>query len=128
MESLAAYIPMDRRHAMARGKELPDRAQGAALSVDIVGSTSLTEALVRELGLRRGAEELTRQLNQVYSTLIAEAHGYQGSVVGFSGDAIACWFDGDDGRRAIACALDIQQAAGQFAQVDIRPGFPSRWR
>ena len=37
------------------------------------------------------------------SALIAQVHAYRGSVIGFSGDAITCWFDGDDGRRATAC-------------------------
>ena len=74
MESLAAYIPMDCRQAMVRGKDLPDRTSGAALFADISGFTPLTEALVKELGPRRGVEELTRQLNLVYGALIAEVH------------------------------------------------------
>ena len=53
MESLAAYIPIDRRQAMAGGKDLPDRARGAALFVDISGFTPLTENLVQQLGLKQ---------------------------------------------------------------------------
>jgi len=99
MESLGAYIPMDRRHAMAQGKDLPDRAHGTALSADISGFTPLTEALLLKLGPKRGAEELTKQLNLVYGALIVEVHRFGGSVIGFGGDAITCWFDRDDGRR-----------------------------
>jgi class 3 adenylate cyclase len=95
MEALDVYIPIDRRQAIARGKDLPDRARGAALFADISGFTPLTEALVQELGPQRGAEELARQLNRVYDALIAEVHRYGGSVIGFSGDAITCWFDDD---------------------------------
>src|SRR3970282_2094506 len=79
-ETAAIYIPMDRRQALARGETLPDRTRGAALFADISGFTPLTEALARELGFERGAEELTRQLNQVYTALIDEVHHYGGSV------------------------------------------------
>jgi adenylate cyclase len=120
MESPILYIPMDRRQAIARGKDLPDRASGAALFADISGFTPLTEALMKELGAGRGAEELTRQLNAVYDALIAEVHRYGGSVIGFSGDAITCWFDGNDGLQATACALAMQQVMEQFARVRVR--------
>ena len=90
METPSVYIPMDRRLALARGEPLPDRTHGAALFADISGFTPLTEALVRELGPQRGAEELTRHLNIVYDALIGELHSYGGCVIGFSGDAITC--------------------------------------
>jgi class 3 adenylate cyclase len=106
MKALDVYIPIDRRQAMARGTDLPDRARGAALFADISGFTPLTEALVQELGPQRGADELTRQLNRVYDALIAEVHRYGGSVIGFSGDAITCWFD-DDPSTA------LRQSSGQ---------------
>jgi len=129
MESPAAYIPMDRRQAMVRGKDMPGRTSGAALFADVSGFTPLTEALMKELGPRHGAEELTRQLNVVYGALIAEVHRYGGSVIGFSGDAITCWFDdvpsassGQAGLRATACALAMQQVMGRFVEVEIRPG------
>jgi len=113
----SAYIPMDRRQAMTRDKDLLNRASGAALIADISGFTSLTELLVEELGPRRGAEELTRQLNTVYDALIAAVHRHKGSVIGFSGDAVTCWFDTDDGLRATACALDMQEAMNRFAEL-----------
>jgi class 3 adenylate cyclase len=113
---------MDRRQAMARGRALPARSEGSALFADISGFTPLTEALAQELGPRRGAEELTRHLNQVYNAVIAELHRYGGSVISFSGDAITCWLDGDDGRRATACGLSIQQAMMQFAEVRTHSG------
>jgi adenylate cyclase len=129
MESLAAYIPMDRRQAMVRGEELPDKTSGAALCADISGFTPLTEALARELGPRRGAEELTEYLNAVYDVLIAEVHRYRGSVIGFSGDAITCWLDADPsasavqaGLRATACALALQEAMRQFAELETPSG------
>jgi predicted ATPase/class 3 adenylate cyclase len=117
MNPLAAYIPMDRRQAIARDLELPDRTRGAALFADISGFTPLTEALVHELGRQRGAEELTRQLNTVYTSLVDRVHKYQGSIISFSGDAITCWFDGDEGIRATACGLAMQQTMTRFAQI-----------
>ncbi|MCA9973635.1 MAG: tetratricopeptide repeat protein [Anaerolineales bacterium] len=117
LQPLIAYIPMDRRQAIAAGRSLPDRTHGAALFADISGFTPLTEALADELGRRRGAEELTRQLNNVYTALVERVHQFGGSVISFSGDAITCWFDRDDGVRATACALAIQQVMRSFAQV-----------
>ena len=55
MQTLSAYIPIDRRHALARGIKLPDRTTGAALFADISGFTPLTAALATELGRKRGA-------------------------------------------------------------------------
>ncbi|MFN2199625.1 MAG: tetratricopeptide repeat protein [Caldilineaceae bacterium] len=122
-ESLLAYIPMDRRHAMAAGRELPDRTRGAALFADISGFTQLTEALLRELGALRGAEELTRYLNLVYDALIDKLHTWGGSAISFAGDAVTCWFDGDTGLHAAACALHMQQAMDAF--TDVRTPFGS---
>lgn len=116
-ENPLAYIPMDRRQALAAGRDLPDRAEGSSLFADISGFTPLTEALVNELGRQRGAEELTRVLNLVYDALIHELHRFGGSAIAFAGDAITCWFDGDDGRRATASALAMQQAMTRFESV-----------
>jgi class 3 adenylate cyclase/tetratricopeptide (TPR) repeat protein len=116
-DSPSIYIPMDRRQALASGKTLPDRTVGAALFADISGFTPLTEGLAKELGRRRGAEELTKQLNMIYGGLITEVERYHGSVIGFSGDAITCWLDGDDGLRATACALSMQQVMQQFETI-----------
>ena len=121
-EQLLAYIPIDRRLAMASGQELAGKCEGSALFADISGFTPLTEALVRELGPRRGADELTSQLNRVYTAVIAQVHAYGGSVIGFSGDAITTWFGGDGGLRAVACGLSIGDVMAQFASVPIPSG------
>jgi CheY-like chemotaxis protein/predicted metal-dependent HD superfamily phosphohydrolase len=122
IEPLCVYLPMDRRQALVQGKILPDRALGAALLADISGFTQLTAALAHELGLLRGAEELTRLLNEVYGVLIAEVHRYGGSVIGFSGDAITCWLDSDTGTRAVACGLAMQAAMMPFASIQTPAG------
>ena len=132
----SAYIPLDRRRALASNQSLPDYTHGAALFADIAGFTSLTAALTRQYGPRRGADELTRQLNRVFTALITEVHGYGGSVIGFSGDAITCWFDADEqvesrgvesrgvevaALRATAAAIAIQQTIVRFANIEIAP-------
>lgn len=123
-EALTVYLPADRRRALAQGIDLPDQTTGSALFADISGFTPLTEALTRTYGPRRGAEELTRHLNQVYDALIDEVDRLGGSVISFSGDAILCWFDAAAGPaawRATACALAMQTAIQPFLTVNL-PG------
>jgi predicted ATPase/class 3 adenylate cyclase len=134
MQSLSSYIPQDRRIALAHGKTLPDRTYGSALFADISGFTPLAESLTKSLGTQRGAEELARQLNLVYDALITQVHNYRGSVIGFVGDAITCWFnemteekhDSVIGHRssvrATACALAMQNAMHAFPQLAIKIG------
>ena len=133
MTPLHTYLPQDRLRALARGETLPDRTTGSVLFADISGFTALTEALRDTLGPRRGAEELTRHLDAVYSALIAEVEKYGGSVIGFAGDAITCWFDestGDGGWEtgaepssvphprssvcAVTCAVHMQTVMKAF--------------
>jgi predicted ATPase/class 3 adenylate cyclase len=146
----AAYLPADRRQALVRDAPLPDRCHGAALFADISGFTPLTESLARTLGPREGAEVLTRQLNRVYDALIAEIDSAGGSVIGFAGDALTCWFDEYHERRAmsgeghmiepateppssvlrpssaslraVACAFALQRAMRAFADVRLPGG------
>jgi len=131
MTDFTPYIPQDRRAALGRNEGLPDPAHGAALMADVTGFTPLAENLARTLGRRRGSEELTTLLNRVYDTFIAEVECWAGSVVGFAGDAMICWFDAkdDDERmkaevalRAAACALRLQGAMGAFAAVPLPQG------
>jgi class 3 adenylate cyclase len=119
------YLPQDRVRSLARGEPLPDHTSGAALFADISGFTPLTEALTAALGPHRGVETLTDQINAVYDALIVQVDQYHGSVVGFAGDAITCWFDDADGPaapRAAACALAIQAVMQAFAAVTLPGG------
>jgi adenylate cyclase len=117
VDNVEAYIPGDRRRALGRGAEMPDRVNGAALFADISGFTPLTEALVRELGVRRGPEELTRALDQVFDAVLEKLHRYGGSVIYFSGDAVTCWFDRDDGEAAVGCGLAMQEAVAEVGTI-----------
>lgn len=118
MDEFACYLPLDRRLALSTGETLPTRAVGATLVADVSGFTPLTAAYERAFGPRQGPEELIGQINLVYDALITTAHEYGGSVIYFSGDAITCWFDGDDGLRAVACGLIMQQRMRAFAAVE----------
>ena len=116
-ESARVYVPAEYRLALSLQVSLPELPHGAALFADISGFTPLTEALTRALGLRRGAEELPLYLNKVYDALISEVDRFGGSVIGFAGDSITCWLDGDDGRRAIACGLAMQDVMRPYADL-----------
>ncbi|MFN8471022.1 MAG: tetratricopeptide repeat protein [Anaerolineae bacterium] len=122
MDTSAAYIPIDRRLALQRGVPLPDHARGAALFADISGFTPLTEVLAVEFGAKRGAEEMAGYLNQIYTALVAELYRYGGSIIGFAGDGMTCWLDGDDGRRAVAAGLAMQVAMSQLGEIRTRSG------
>lgn len=125
METLSAYIPTDRRLALARGESLPTEAEGAVLFADISGFTPLTEALAHAYGARRGADELTGHLNRVYGALIAQVDRYGGSVINFSGDAITCWFAGGvqrGSRHGMAAALAMQESMRIFGSIPIGEG------
>ncbi len=121
--SPAAYIAQDRRRAVAVGMDLPATDQGSALFADISGFTPLSEELARSLGRRRGAEALTNLLNLIYEQLIAQIERFGGSVVGFSGDAITCWFSARDlvdspcdaPQRAVAAAAAMHETMGVHA-------------
>jgi adenylate cyclase len=108
MDAFHAYVPTDRLHALLEGRSLSERVEGTALFADLSGFTALTEMLVQDLGPQRGAEELLVFLDKVYEPLISQVGRYRGSVIGFSGDAITCWFDQDQGHRAAACAVAMQ--------------------
>ncbi|MEZ4608650.1 MAG: hypothetical protein R2838_00075 [Caldilineaceae bacterium] len=44
-------------------------------------------------GERAGADAATRHLNAIYGELTTVINRWGGSVVGFSGDGLLCWFD-----------------------------------
>ena len=127
--SFEVYLPMDRRRELAGMGALPERSTGAALFADISGFTNLTEVLSRTLGAKRGAEELSRLLNQVFGPITTAIHRHGGSVISFGGDSVTCWFDGDDGAGATAAALDLlsfiqsfreQEGDGPASDIDIK--------
>ena len=143
MDTYVPYIPLDRRRSLVQPQVeaqagtqsdiQSDNVCGAALFADISGFTPLTEALTRRYGTRRGADELVRQINRVYDALIDKVHRYGGSVIGFSGDAITCWFDSGaalfedvdeealraTAQRAFWSACAIQAAMHDFDRLQV---------
>ncbi|HUG34019.1 MAG TPA: adenylate/guanylate cyclase domain-containing protein, partial [Anaerolineales bacterium] len=120
---LHTYIPQDRLRALARGNSLPDRTTGTALFTDISGFTPLTEKLTHEFGVRRGIEELTRRINDVYDAMLDQVDRFDGSVVSFAGDAVTSWFDdglGNSAQRAVDCAQALQDALKRFPDLSIK--------
>lgn len=132
MQTLFSYLPEDRLRALAQNSSLPEHTHGAALFADISGFTPLFDALTGKLGSQRAAEEMTRLVSQVYESLIQQVNQQHGSVIGFVGDAITCWFDGQDAAnfqkpvsaaaRASTCALAMQREMSVFAKVEAIPG------
>jgi predicted ATPase/class 3 adenylate cyclase len=112
---------------MVDGVPVPETSVGAALFADISGFTPLTEALARALGPRHGAEELTHYLNRIYNVLIAEVDRFGGTVIGFSGDAITCWFADSPNlpsgaSRAVAAGLAMQDGMKVFVAIALPGG------
>jgi class 3 adenylate cyclase/tetratricopeptide (TPR) repeat protein len=128
MDSLAAFLPLDRRHALANHDTLPVVQSGSVLFADISGFTPLTAVLAQELGPHRGAELLTQQLDRVFTALIDLVHQYQGVIIAFSGDAITCWFaplsqdSPSPAQRALACGLQLQTIMAQFKALTTPKG------
>ena len=112
----------DRREALFNGNDVDGWRAGSLLYADVSGFTALTGALARSLGLKRGAEALTTHLNGIYDVLIGAVGLQAGSVIGFSGDAITCWFDGDDGPRALSSAQTMQERMAGVEAVPLPGG------
>jgi len=128
--TIHTYLPQDRLRAIANNTTLPDRTSGTTLFADISGFTALTESLRESLGSRQGAEELTRRLGKVYSALIAEIEEYGGSVIGFAGDSMLCWFNAGDGDQgtgvgAVSCAFGMQDIIRQFPELGLKVAITS---
>ncbi|MBN1954167.1 MAG: tetratricopeptide repeat protein [Anaerolineae bacterium] len=122
---LAAYLPLDRRRAIARGANLPEHGRGAVLFADVSGFTPLMEHLALTMGPQKGAEELTLRLNKLFTPLVEEVHRHRGSVISFGGDALTGWFPGKMAAsvpRAAACALAMQRSVDRAAPVDLPAG------
>ena len=124
---LSAFMPRDLRERALQGQPLtPDESlgerNGTALFADIAGFTKLTETLLAQYGAERGAEAVLQAINPLYDAIIPTLYDYNGSVIdlhgdtvnsviGFAGDSITCWLDGEDAaERAVACALAMQRA------------------
>jgi len=90
-----SYLPIDRALALVQKKTLPTHTNGTVLFADVSGFSRLANNLRQIQGDRLGAETLINHLNDVFFSLITQIHQYGGAIIGFSGDAITCWFSSD---------------------------------
>jgi class 3 adenylate cyclase len=110
---------------------LPDRTTGSALFADISGFTVLTESLRKALGARQGAEALSRQMEEVFSALVAEVEMYGGSVINFAGDSMLCWFDRGiheiqaSSSSALSAAMGMQNVMQTFSNLALKVSIAS---
>lgn len=119
----ALYAPrlqverMARRHASGHAATEPDSITGALLLIDVVGFSRVAAELSAHGAL--GAEELSRLVIPLFSTVTGAAVGMGGDVLYFAGDAVGVIFpQGDDDAphapvlRACQAALDALAETG----------------
>ncbi len=108
-------------HSYLEGCE--ERIDAAVLFADVSGFTAMSESLA-QLG-KEGAEELTRVLNEYFTTMIDVVDSYGGDVIKFGGDSITCMFATHEGRdlhSALSCAMKMQEKMADFQAVETRGG------
>lgn len=128
IKAIAAYVPHTLIAQILDPSQNTNPGHGnyldaVMLFADVSGFTPMSEQLAR-LG-KEGAEELTRVLNDYFSTMIALVHSYGGAIIKFGGDAITCMFAAEpDGILATStCALAMQaEMVTHFGAVQTRAG------
>jgi class 3 adenylate cyclase/tetratricopeptide (TPR) repeat protein len=110
-----AYTPrhLAERILKDRSALAGERKQVTVLFADVSGFTSLSERL--------DPEEVHALINRAFELLLAEIHGYEGTVNQFLGDGVMALFGApvaheDHARRAAHAALGIQRALAWYRQ------------
>ncbi len=102
------------------------RFDAVVLFADVSGFTALSEAL-GATG-KDGTEELTALLNTYFEPMIVLIQSYGGIIGKFGGDAMTVLFPyqaqerSQAARRAVQCALDMQERMGDYAAIPTRSG------
>ncbi len=102
------------------------RMHVVALFADISGFTPISEALAGTGKV--GAEELNGVLNSYFEPMIELVHSHGGVVAKFAGDAMTIIFPFQAAnraattRRAVRCALDMQNNMGRYAAIPTSAG------
>ena len=96
--------------------------EGSLLFADLSGFTALSESL--SLLGTRGAEEITRIVNDLFGALLVDAERYGGVLVKFGGDALTVFFGGDEHVfRAVLAASMLQKVMKErFINLDTLGG------
>ena len=98
-----------------------EKRQATILMSDLRGFTSLSEGLP--------AEDVVAMVNIYLETMTDIIMHYQGTIDEFIGDGILVIFGAplqrpDDARRAVACAVAMQQAMAAVNERNRRAGYP----
>ncbi|HVU74136.1 MAG TPA: adenylate/guanylate cyclase domain-containing protein, partial [Mycobacteriales bacterium] len=97
------------------------RIDGTVVFTDLSGFTALSERLTA--AGRVGAEEMATRLDNVFTSLLAEARDRGGSLVHFGGDALALLFSGDGHEvRAVATAAAMNRALKPHKRMETPTG------
>ncbi|MBN2149404.1 MAG: tetratricopeptide repeat protein [Anaerolineales bacterium] len=102
------------------------RSQAVVLFADVSGFTALSETL--GASGRSGTEELTNILNAYFEPMIALIQSYGGIIGKFGGDAMTVLFPYQEdeaslvARRAIQCALHMQERMSDYTAIPTRAG------
>lgn len=98
------YIPLFIQEKVKKNK-FEGCITGSCLFIDISGFTNMTEMLFTKG--ENGAEEMSKQLLQIFNDPIDIIHKYQGFVTSFAGDAFTAIFENDIEGRAFSAATEI---------------------
>jgi class 3 adenylate cyclase/tetratricopeptide (TPR) repeat protein len=126
-----SYVPYHVARDLARfpgadpiGRE--QRIEAVTLFVDVAGFTAMSEALAATG--KGGTEELTTVLNTYFEPTVDLIRSYGGIVAKFSGDGMTVLFPYPPAsrvavaRRAIQCALDVQDQMERYAAIRTQAG------
>jgi class 3 adenylate cyclase/tetratricopeptide (TPR) repeat protein len=127
---LATIIPYLPRPVVEQQLDAPKLGQvrgeyweGSLLFADLSGFTALSESL--SLLGTRGAEEITRIVNDLFTALLVDVERYGGVLVKFGGDALTAFFGGNEHElRAVVAASVLQEVMRErFVNLDTLGGF-----
>jgi predicted ATPase len=114
VQTLSTFVPHIVKKRIAQNSTTTtEQFPAAILFSDISGFTALTEKLAQQGPT--GAEELTRHLNDYFSSLIEVIHEHGGDVVKFAGDALLALWPAQDihladaTKMAAQCGLELQK-------------------
>ena len=109
---VAAAAPAPLITKMRNARLTGERKPVTALFADVVGSTTLAEAM--------DPEDWTAMINEAFDLLSRAVFRYEGTIAQLQGDAMLAFFGApvaheDDPERAILAALDMIDATAEFA-------------
>src|SRR5512141_2773363 len=110
---LAASAPAPLVDKMRAAKLTGERKVVTALFADVVGSTTLAEAM--------DPEDWTQIINEAFDLMSKAIFRYEGTIAQLQGDALLAFFGApvaheDDPERAVFAALEMLESTSEFAR------------